>query len=463
MKSQQSKDTSRKRNPLTLYDRECIQAGLQRGMRVSEIAKSLGRTSQTIADEIKRNVTTCTTGFTVVRRGNICTKRNVCPEKNLCDKDCGGKECRKCEDGYCNTVCEHFSAKPCPKLEKSPFCCNGCEKLSRGRGCESQYKLYNAKSAHKDAEKRRSEARKGIDSDSELHKYRDEIISEGIFKGQSPAHILENNPELNMSLQTMYNHLNRGVYAANRMHLKDAVNRRARKTSKGKHDSYAIPRELLKGREYDDWLELSEAERLSTVQMDTVLGRKSDKQCILSLQWKTFALQIYLLLSRKNAANVVEAFDQIQSAVGLNEFRRMIPCLLTDRGTEFSDVYRIEHDAAGNKRCRVFFCDAYKSQQKPNAERAHRELRWILPKGKSNFDALRKVDMHLLSSHVNSISRPQLAGATPLSLAKIALAPLLDALSIAEIPANEVVENPQLLPHAMLPGTGLSGRKGLAS
>ena len=42
----------------------------------------------------------------------------------------------------------------------------------------------------------------------------------------------------------------------------------------------------------------------------------------------------------------------------------------------------------GARRDRVFYCDAMQSSQKARAERNHERLRRILPKGRSDFDAL---------------------------------------------------------------------------
>ena len=45
------------RRPITYEDREQIEAGLNRGDRLATIARSLGRTQQTVADKIRRNWT----------------------------------------------------------------------------------------------------------------------------------------------------------------------------------------------------------------------------------------------------------------------------------------------------------------------------------------------------------------------------------------------------------------------
>lgn len=56
----------------------------------------------------------------------------------------------------------------------------------------------------------------------------------------------------------------------------------------------------------------------------------------------------------------------------------------------------------GARRDRVFYCDAMQSSQKARAERNHERLRRILPKGRSDFDALSVWDVAVCASHVNS-------------------------------------------------------------
>ena len=46
-------------------------------------------------------------------------------------------------------------------------------------------------------------------------------------------------------------------------------------------------------------------------------------------------------------------------------------------------------------------------------------MRKVLPKGKTNFDALAKSDMAVLMSHVNSYARDSLNWAAPYDLEKL--------------------------------------------
>jgi IS30 family transposase len=67
-------------------------------------------------------------------------------------------------------------------------------------------------------------------------------------------------------------------------------------------------------------------------------------------------------------------------------FSVIFPLILTDNGGEFANVTAIENNQAGGKKTSLFFCDSYKSCQKPKVEKNHTILLDIVPKGES-FDA----------------------------------------------------------------------------
>lgn len=126
--------------------------------------------------------------------------------------------------------------------------------------------------------------------------------------------------------------------------------------------------------------------------------------------------------------------------------------LLTDRGSEFSDPLAIERSCLepGKRRCRVFYCDPLAPGQKGACERNHSELRRILPKGRSDFDALTCADLAVAASHVNSYPRAALGGRCPVDAAR-ALLPegFVDLLGVVKVPLEEVVLRPSLLSHAV--------------
>lgn len=77
-------------------------------------------------------------------------------------------------------------------------------------------------------------------------------------------------------------------------------------------------------------------------------------------------------------------------------------------------------------------------------------LRRILPKGRSDFDALSERDLAAAASHANSYPRASLFGKSPADLALMLLPEgLLDLIGVERLPLEEAVLKPSLLAHAV--------------
>lgn len=383
----------RARRPLAYDDRLAIERGLNRGDRIAWIARTIGRTQHTVAEEVRRNWTDDPRGHLTIQNRNICVKRATCETRGLCRTMCTAP-CRKCRDWLCNSLCPDFECTPCPRLERTPFCCNSCDQR-QGFGCPHPYRFYEAKYAQDLADARRSDARSGIDCDPEAFERAIEVIKAGLARGQSPQHIIAANPDdIPFGVRSLYNYLaGAKMGTLSKLDLPKAVRYRPRSRSSDGGKSPQIPRSALEGRRWSDFQALDAADRENAVEMDTVVGRQGrDGQCILTLFVRRIGFQFYILMPDKTAGSVVRAIDTFQDAYGAR-FGRVFSLVVCDRGSEFADADRIERDRAGRKRLRLYYADPRQSQQKPRAERRHAELRRILPKGKTDFDRLTGRDM----------------------------------------------------------------------
>ena len=121
------------------------------------------------------------------------------------------------------------------------------------------------------------------------------------------------------------------------------------------------------------------------------------------------------------------------------------PLILTDNGGEFSNISAFENDLNGNQETKLFFCDPYKSCQKPHVEKNHTILRDICPKGTS-FNSFTQQDVNLIFSHMNSIKRKKLQGKSPYEMLNFMYGfDLAGLLGISHIPAEQVIQSPKLL------------------
>ena len=201
------------------------------------------------------------------------------------------------------------------------------------------------------------------------------------------------------------------------------------------------PRQTAHGeaRSFAAFMGLPEEERAAACEMDTVIGLKSDRRCLLTLYLRAFRFQLALAMPDKTAASTESALDMLEKAAP-RAFRRLFSLLLTDNGAEFADCEGIERSALdpAAKRCSVHYCDVRQSQQKGSCERNHVELRKILPKGRGiSFDRLTGRDCAVLMSQLNSEPRPSLGGMCAIDMLLAALGgdgrELLDALGVEKV------------------------------
>ena len=91
----------------------------------------------------------------------------------------------------------------------------------------------------------------------------------------------------------------------------------------------------------------------------------------------------------------------------------LISIILTDRDPCFTDIEGICFSKiTGEERCKLFFCDPYVSNQKPNVENINKQIRKFFPKGKS-VDHLSKQDV--FNKNITLLDTPikSLDGYTP--------------------------------------------------
>lgn len=151
------------------------------------------------------------------------------------------------------------------------------------------------------------------------------------------------------------------------------------------------------------------------------------------------------MLERHDSASVTAMLDRIETSLGKDLFTSAFPLILTDNGTEFSDISGMERSVFGGKRTTIYFCEPNRSDQKGQCENNHKLFRRIIPKGTS-IERLMQTDMTLITNHINSYVRKSLFGKSPYSLA-MAILPedFFFLLGLDQLPATEVMLTPELL------------------
>ena len=203
-------------------------------------------------------------------------------------------------------------------------------------------------------------------------------------------------------------------------------------------------------RRYSNFEKLSEDERKSAAEMDSVVGQSKNVQCAYTLFFQPTSLQLYIL-GTHDAFGAAKFLNTVKSATPKLLYKKLLRFVVTDNGSEFSDEDTLskilEEDLTEG--VSLYYCNPRHAEQKPHCEKNHSEGRQILTKGKFNFDELTNQDMRVLMSHVNSNPRRSLGGLSPIQ-AFLAIygdegAELLDAFGIEQIEADELTLTPEIL------------------
>ena len=384
-------------------ERSAIERGLDAKRSARQIAGDLGRSASSVCAEVKANRT--------VAKGP-------------------GKGERV----------ESVPEDACPRLLGWPHVCNGCK--YRRYHCTRKWRCeYSAARAQALSDGLLSSARRGVNREqAEFERIMDAVRSD-VARGLSPAQIaFARSAEFSVHPATIYRWIEAGYAGMSNMDLLRKVGYKKRKENGGRATPHGPERS------HAAFMRLGEEDRASACEMDTVIGRRSDSQCILTLYLRPYKLQLALLLPEKSSSAVAAALDMLERAVGKGAFQRFFGLVLTDNGTEFADFEAIEKSALPGKRsrCKVYYCDVRASQQKAGCEKNHVEIRRILPKGRAiSFDDLVAADAVVAMSQVNSMPRPSLGGMCPIQML-LAAHPrsgraLLDALGV-ELIAYELLE-----------------------
>ncbi len=434
------KSTQSTKSHLTEDERITIQTMLANNQSPYQISKVICKSASTITREIDKHAK-------IIKAKPVCKNQHDCLRKKLCKGRYCTKYCKTCLTCDCTTLCPDFEIAICPKILKSPHVCNGCDKFDK---CKLEKRLYKAIYAQSEYSSMLIDKRSGYDLTIEELTKIDGLITPLIKAGHSPyAVITELGDVLPCSRSTLYRLIDSGLLEVRNIDLYEKVKRKPRRhTAPLNKDGYAIISKAKRGHLWNDYLIFKEAHPdMFTVQMDCVEGKKEDSAVLLTLDWIIEHMQLYFIMDKQEASEVVNQLDKIEQALGYELFCEMFPIILTDNGHEFSDVHGIEFSCLyeGRKRTNLFFCEPNRSDEKGHCERNHRELRKIIPKGTS-LEKFTQFDMSKVTNHVNSYVRASLGGVTPYDLA-------IDnydedffiLLGLEKIPMKDVILKPDLL------------------
>ncbi|NLB48963.1 MAG: hypothetical protein GX813_03905 [Erysipelotrichia bacterium] len=136
--------------------------------------------------------------------------------------------------------------------------------------------------------------------------------------------------------------------------------------------------EVLLGRTYADFKDFV---RFGDhyAQIDSVIGKQTDKQTIATLIFPTLSFIFGFISPQKGWLSVNNGLVNILKKLGIVLFKQAFPVILSDRGTEFDQLYKLEktldEDGIVQPLSKVFYADPYTSNQRAEFESNHRFIR----------------------------------------------------------------------------------------
>ena len=296
----------------------------------------------------------------------------------------------------------------CNKTKRWPYVCSGCNKRYNNQCLFNKYR-YDAKRAQDKANINLINSRKGLDIESSKFNELDKIIKDGVDNNKSIYQItIENKDTINKSVTTIYRYINNGYLTTKRIDLPYAVKFKKRKHNK-KYEYSSNKTIDRTGHTYIDYLSfIHKHPGIYVWQLDFLGKIKTDNNNILSFILPVLQFSILGLIKNPNQEKVAKFFDDLEQKIGIDAFKDLIPVILTDRDPNFTDINGICFSKiTGEERCKLFFCDAYVSTQKPNVENINKQLRLFFPKGKSidiyNYQDILNINKTLLNRPLKSL------------------------------------------------------------
>ena len=318
----------KKHTHLSLDERITIAQLLKDCSPFKAIARELGRDPSTISKEVRGHRVPKKSGA-LGKAFNNCAHRFGCDCRRLCTGCKNNRYCWTC--GKCISICPDYKEQKCSRLSSPPYVCNGCQNLN---SCTLEKWFYRAQSAQEEYKSLLSEAREGISLSEDEIRHLDSIISPLILKGQSLNHIFQNHGDsIMVSESTLYRLINDNLFTARNLDLPRRVRFSKRKCRKNRK----IDKQCRTGRTYLDYqVYIQEHPDLPVTQIDSVEGVKGGK-VLLTIHFVQAEFMAAFLRDTNDSQSVIDIFNRLYLELRCDIFISLMPVLLADNGSEFSN------------------------------------------------------------------------------------------------------------------------------
>lgn len=171
--------------------------------------------------------------------------------------------------------------------------------------------------------------------------------------------------------KTLYNYIDLGLIGVKNIDLpmKITLNTKKKRNRKNKK---------ILGRSIDERpIEVNERQEFGHWEIDTVIGKKTKDQALLTLTERKTRKEIILRVTAKDSLSVSEVISQLKVSYG-NRFSKVFKTITADNGSEFADLgLSVEKDLT-----EVYFTHPYTSCERGTNERHNGLIRRFIPKGR---------------------------------------------------------------------------------
>lgn len=201
--------------------------------------------------------------------------------------------------------------------------------------------------------------------------------------------------------KTLYNYIEAGFIGVKNMDLsmKVRLNTKKKRSRKNKRvlgrSIEERPAEIEERKEFGHW------------EIDTVIGKKSGDEALLTLTERMTRKEIILKIDAKASEAVNAALKGIQKKYG-EQFSQVFKTITADNGSEFAELSLLVKD----KETEVYFTHPYTSCERGTNERHNGLIRRFIPKGKA-ISSVSDVTISYTEDWCNRLPRKILDYRTP--------------------------------------------------
>lgn len=182
--------------------------------------------------------------------------------------------------------------------------------------------------------------------------------------------------DTDICFKTLYNYIHAGLF----LHVSEKNLLHYRKRKKKKSIVPALHN--LRGTSISERPEIVQTrEEYGHWEMDTVIGQRGKKSCLLVLSERKTRTEIVRKISEKTQDAVKTVLDNLEKQLGTESFQKHFKSITTDNGVEFLNAEKIENSIYTGKRTKSYFCHPFSSWERGTNENINKMIRRWIPKG----------------------------------------------------------------------------------